>query len=264
VNNNNHRTKFIIDTKYEESVKKSFYDDFYTEITDNQIEWRRLASIEKCESILELSKGLKLHTVVDIGAGLCSVIMRLDQLGLAHEFYALEVSPSLVRFIKEKISIPRLKAVYLLDTSKTGFDRFSFDLGILSHVLEHVSNPIELLSEALRICKYVVVEVPLEDCLFANIYSKYTEKITGHKRSDNPIGHIIFFNKPRIRNLVAKSGGVVLRERTYRSWKIYPKESKITTIFRLFKSVTLYSIFRITNSRLVGANHTLLVKAHRG
>ena len=39
----------------------------------------------------------------------------------------------------------------------------SYDLGILSHVLEHVHEPAVLLAETARVCSAVVVEVPLED-----------------------------------------------------------------------------------------------------
>lgn len=255
------KTKFLIDAKHEERVKDSFYDDYYKRISDYAIQWRKFASEEKCKSILQLCKGLKFDKVVDIGAGFCSVLSKLDELKFAPELYAFEVSPSVIRFIKERINIPRLKAVYLLNTSKTNFDNDFFDFGILSHVLEHVTNPEELLSEALRICKYVVVEVPLEDCLFANIYSGYVEKVTGHKRSDNPIGHINFFNKSTIRKLVKTSGGIISKERTYRSWKIYPNEFRMTTIFQLFRSIIFHFIFKITNSRLVVTHNAILITA---
>jgi len=259
----NRETQFIIDSEFEEKAKKSFYDNYYTEMTDDGIRWRNFGAIEKCKSILELCNGLKINKAVDIGAGPCSILLRLDKIKFASEYYVLEVSPSIVHFIREKISIPRLKAVYLLDTSKTPFDNNFFDLGILSHVLEHVTNPLKLLSETLRICEYVVLEVPLEDCLFANMYWKFIEKITGHKRGDNPIGHINFFNKSSIRKLVKASGGIILKDRTYRLWKTYfffPSKSQIITMFHLFKSVISYLIFKMTKSRLVSAHYTMLIR----
>lgn len=252
-------TEFIIDKSYEEKVKNLFYDDYYLRIADDTIKSRDFGAIEKSRSICQLCDGLKLTKVVDVGAGLCSVLSRLDKLKFASELYAIEVSPSAIRFIKERVNIPRLKAVYLLDTSKTSFENDFFDLGILSHVLEHVTSPIKLLAETLRICKYVVVEVPLDDCLFGNIHAGCMEKITGSRRCDDPIGHIHFFNRKKIQEIATKSGGKILKERIYRSWRIYHKKYKISIICQIFRSIIFYLLFKITKTKLVGTHYAMLI-----
>lgn len=252
-------TKFIIDSEFEKRSKKSFYDDYYVEVGDNEIKWRDFGAIEKCESIVELCKGLQFAKVVEIGCGLCNIISKLDKLNFAPEFYALEVSPSVIHFIKEKINIPRLRAVYLLDTNKTPFENDFFDLGILSHVLEHVQIPHTLLNETLRICKYALVEVPLEDCLLSNLSSKFWEKVSGHRRMDNPTGHINFFNKSTVRKLIMESGGKILRERTYRSWKVFFIRFRPITLLNYFQSIMFYLIFKVTNSRVVGTHYAVLI-----
>jgi ubiquinone/menaquinone biosynthesis C-methylase UbiE len=179
VNGDNLRTIFIIDSEFEKRSHEFFYSNYYGEVNNDVMKWRDFGAIEKSESILKLCNGLKFDKVVEIGCGLCNILSRLDKLNFAPQFYGLEVSPSAVTFIKEKIKIKHLKAIYLLDTTKTHFEDNFFDLSILSHVLEHVPNPNALLNEALRICKYVVIEVPLEDCFFDNLYSKFLEKTTG-------------------------------------------------------------------------------------
>jgi ubiquinone/menaquinone biosynthesis C-methylase UbiE len=252
-------TKFVIDSEFEKRNKESFYDNYYAEVTGDEVKWRDFIALEKCQSILELCSGLKFDKVVEVGCGMCNIISRLDKLNFASEFYALEVSPNVVRFIQERIEIPSLKSVYLLDTTKTSFENNFFDLGILSHVLEHVSSPNKLLDETLRICKYTVAEVPLEECVLSNLYSNFLEKLTGRRRIDNAAGHINFFNKSTFRKLIKESGGRILRERTYRSWKIFYTKFQLTTLLNYFKSILFFLIYKATNSRIVGTHYAVLL-----
>lgn len=256
------KTEFIVDPEFEKRSRGTFYDNYYAQITDDAIQSREFGVLGKCKSILELCRGLKFDKVVDIGAGLCGVISRLVELNFAREFYAFEVSPSLIRVVKEKIAIPRLKAVYLLDTSKTPFADNSFDLGILTHVVEHAASPSELLSEAFRICKHVLVEVPLEDSLLANAYSRISERMTSRKRGAR-IGHINFFNKSSIRSLITASGGTVLKERNYHEWRVYPSKSRTRNALNSAKSIILHLVFKITKSKLVSTYHAMLIRKTR-
>jgi ubiquinone/menaquinone biosynthesis C-methylase UbiE len=252
-------TKFVIDSEFEKRSKGSFYNRFYAKVTDNGIKWRDFGAIEKCESILELCSGLRFDKVVEIGCGFCSIISRLDKLKFAPEFYALEVSPSIIRFIQEKINIPSLKSVYLLDTTKTPFENDFFDLGIVSHVLEHVPTPNKLLNETLRICKYALLEVPLDDCLSANLEAKFLEKLTGRRRRDNPTGHINVFNESTFEKLIRESGGQILRKRTYRPWKVFFIEFRPIILLNYIKSILLYLVFKATNSRVVTIHYAVLI-----
>src|SRR2546428_660094 len=57
---------------------------------------------------------------------------------------------------------PQIDAVALYDGVHLAADEGSYDLGILSHVLEHVPDPAALLAEVARACRTVALEVPLE------------------------------------------------------------------------------------------------------
>jgi hypothetical protein len=103
-----------------------------------------------------------------------------------------------------------------------------------------------------------VFEVPLDDCLSVNLYAKYQEKITGRKRRNNPTGHIHFFNKETTRKIVNESGGIILKERTYRELRTQIKGSMPELFLRLFKTATFYFVFKISDSKLVGTNHAIL------
>jgi ubiquinone/menaquinone biosynthesis C-methylase UbiE len=252
------KTTFIIDSEFAFRSDKAFYDDFYSHVTETFLRWRDYGAIGKCESVLSLCQHLKPTKVVEIGCGLCSITARLDKLNFAPEFYGIEVSSSAVNFIKEKMNIPNLKTVYLLDTSETPFEDNFFDVGILSHVLEHVPDPRALIIEALRICKYVVIEVPLEDCLLPNLLGIYEQKLKGLERKNNPTGHIHFFNKQTIGCLISESGGRILKERNYRPWKIFNEGVKKFLFLKHFKSITFFLVFRLTGSKLVWTNYAVL------
>lgn len=256
----NSEVQIIIDSDFEKKSTESFYDQYYAHVTIDEMKWRRFGAFEKCNSILELCAGFEYRKVVEIGCGLCNVISRLDILKFADEFYGIEVSPSAVRFIQKRVNIPRLKAVYLLDTSKTEFENDTFDLGILSHVIEHVSNPNAIIKEALRISKQLIIEVPLENCLTANLFSRMLTNITGRSRKDNAVGHIHFFNKTTIRNLIKENGGKILGERNYRSWRIFYTRFRLSTIISYFQSVLFHLIYKMTGASVVATHHALLVE----
>lgn len=215
----------------------------------------------KTKVILELCNDLKIEKVVDIGAGLCDILFLLNKSNFGSEYYALEVSPSAVQFIRSNVSIPRLKAVYLLDTNDTRFPDNFFDLGILSHVVEHAVEPAKLLRETLRICTFAIMEVPLENSLTSNIYEWLVEKRTQQKRKDNPIGHINFFNKQTISNLIVSCNGIILRDRNYRLWKTFPKNSHIKNLFATIKSTIFYLTFKIAGSKIVASRYAMLISS---
>jgi SAM-dependent methyltransferase len=75
----------------------------------------------------------------------------------------------------------------------------NFDLVTLNDVFEHVPNPISFLTEVGKRAKYVVMHIPLEDCLSVNIRNLQKRKIK------NP-GHLIFLNINSAFNLITYSG----------------------------------------------------------
>jgi hypothetical protein len=69
---------------------------------------------------------------------------------------------------------------------------------VLSHVLEHVAEPLPLLHEAARACRALVVEVPLERNASGGRASK--------RASSTEIGHLAALDRAAVRRLVADAG----------------------------------------------------------
>jgi len=135
------------------------YQDYYE---DGDSEWRRLGAIGKVNNIVSLCGDLPHSSILEIGAGEGSILKRLSELEFGEELYALEISPSGVETIKNK-RISRLIECKVFDGYHVPYDSDRFDIAILSHVVEHVEHPRQLLYEASRVAKYVFIEVPLED-----------------------------------------------------------------------------------------------------
>jgi SAM-dependent methyltransferase len=177
-------------------------------------EWCTLGAREKAWSVVALASDLGVREVLEIGSGTGAVLAQLDELGFGDQYWACEPMTALCDLARAK-SIPRM-----VDISCTTFDDDTFagrrfDLIILSHVLEHVLDPAELLSRAIRRARHVIVEVPIEANTAGNLRSTVRRRLTGRPRTVNAAGHVQFFSTSDARKLVAWAGGQVLDSRLY-------------------------------------------------
>src|SRR6266850_4496251 len=134
------------------------YDQYYR---DDLSEWRGMGAIDKAFNIRSLCTSPVPSSVLDIGAGEGSVLQRLADSGFGQRHFALDISASGVERIRNR-KIPTLVECREFDGYTVPYPDATFDLAILSHVLEHVEHPRLLLNEAARVADFVFVEVPLE------------------------------------------------------------------------------------------------------
>jgi len=137
---------------------KTAYDEFYEKHDEA---WRMLGAKYKAQHIIDVCRGTEFKKVLEVGAGDGSILTYLAEQNFAPEFHAVEISESGVEYIKRR-EIKNLKGVSIFDGYHLPFEDNSFDLIILSHVLEHVEHERLLLREIKRVARHAVIEVPLD------------------------------------------------------------------------------------------------------
>ncbi|RYZ99319.1 MAG: class I SAM-dependent methyltransferase [Sphingobacteriaceae bacterium] len=134
------------------------YDNFYK---DHDEEWRMLGAKYKAEHIVDICKGTTFNKVLEVGAGDGSILKFLSDKNFAPEYHAVEISSSGIERIQSR-NIKGLISAQTFDGYHLPFEDNSFDLIILSHVLEHVEHERLLLRELRRVALNFVIEVPLD------------------------------------------------------------------------------------------------------
>ena len=137
---------------------KTAYDEFYTKHDEA---WRMLGAKFKAQHIVEVSEGRIFKKVLEVGAGDGSILNYLADADFAETYHAVEISDSGVAHILSR-NIKGVESVQLFDGYTLPFEKDSFDLLILSHVLEHVEHERMLLREIKRVARHCIIEVPLD------------------------------------------------------------------------------------------------------
>jgi SAM-dependent methyltransferase len=165
--------------------------------------WRALGAIGKADHIVWLCQRAGLHPArsIEIGCGDGALLSELYRRGFGGRLHGVEITDAAVAIASERAEID---AVDRYDGASLAAPDMAYDLGILSHVLEHVPQPTALLSEAARACRFVIVEVPLE----ANLSARRRVK----RRHAQEVGHLQRLDRAAIRTIVAGCGLRLLDE----------------------------------------------------
>jgi ubiquinone/menaquinone biosynthesis C-methylase UbiE len=230
---------------------KRNYDEYYTGDTGIS-EWRELGAIDKAANIVALCSSYAPATVLEIGAGEGAVLQRLADSGFGQRHYALEISASGVESIRDR-RIASLVECRAFDGYAVPYGDGTFDLAILSHVLEHVEHPRLLLNEAARVADYVFIEVPLE----------HNRRLSRDFVWD-AVGHINFFTAQTIRLLVQSCGHQVLSQReNHPARRQYQyRLGRKGALVHLLKEVTLRTMPHVAQA-LWTYHSSLLVRSRR-
>ncbi len=180
-----------------------FYDDAYTRQPAEAAvyaRWRALGAVGKADHVLALcaQAGLRPASTLEVGCGDGALLCELDRRGFGGVLSGVEITEAAVQIARGR---EQIDTVELYDGLHLPVADGSYELGILSHVLEHVPDPPALLAEVARACKAVVVEVPLEANWSARRASKRVHAAE--------VGHLQRLDHAAARAMVAQAGLVI-------------------------------------------------------
>ena len=184
----------------------TFYDAAYRsdhEAGMRSMRWRALSAEGKADHIVDLTRraGLEHAAVLEVGCGDGAVLSELAARGFGERRCGIELSEPAAAIARDR---PGIDEVVFSTADRLPHPDGAFDLGILTHVLEHVPDPVALLAETARVCRAVVVEVPLE----ANVSARRDSKRAGAR----DVGHVQRFDRAAVRHVVAGAGLEVAAE----------------------------------------------------
>lgn len=156
--------------------------------------WRAIGARSKAAHVRTLLQraGVRPATIVEIGCGDGSLLAELAALAMVDGF---ELSSNAADQARARGVARRVEAFDGLHVP-AGDD--AYDLAVLSHVVEHVPDPLPLLQEAARVAPHVLVEVPLEDNPSARRPAK--------RRLSEQSGHLHAFSRASLNALLNDAG----------------------------------------------------------
>jgi SAM-dependent methyltransferase len=183
-----------------------FYDEAYTQDpakAQRYSDWRALGAIGKADHVTALCAraGIVPAAMLEVGCGDGALLWELRSRGFGGTLAGVEITEAAVQIAAARSEID---SVALYDGSRLDQPDGSYELGILSHVLEHVPDPAALLREVARVCDAIVVEVPLE----ANLSARRASK----REHAEEVGHLQRLDRRAMRALVGRAGLRVAHE----------------------------------------------------
>jgi SAM-dependent methyltransferase len=176
-----------------------FYDSAYARGGERHAAWRELGARGKADHVVSLCAELTLPvaSVAEVGCGDGALLAELSRRGFGESLAGFEISEAALELAQAR-AMPRVVRLEVFDGVSLPVEDGAFDLGVLSHVLEHVSQPLRLLRETARACRALIVEVPLE----RNASGGRAVK----RSSSEAIGHVQALDRAAVRRLVSDAG----------------------------------------------------------
>ncbi len=190
--------------------------------------------------------------MVEVGYGNGAVLAELARRAFGDHYWGLEIRQENVDATRDR-SITGLQECRLYEGLSIPYQTDSFDLVVLTHVVEHLENPRTLITEAARAGRAVLVEVPLEDTL--RLPLDYVP---------SSLGHINYYSSRTIRHLLQTCDlRIVAQQTTNPSREVYEhRMARRSRMAHAIKQVGLRTLPGVAR-RLATYHETLLaIPAH--
>ncbi|HXD53882.1 MAG TPA: class I SAM-dependent methyltransferase [Solirubrobacteraceae bacterium] len=165
---------------------------------DKAAQWRSLGALGKADHVTSLCgrAGVRPASTLDVGCGDGALLGELARRGFGGRLAGIEISEPAAAIARAGLA--DAAEIGLFDGARLPFADGEFELGILSHVLEHVPDPPALLREAARVCRAVVFEVPLE--------ANWSARRPAKRAHAEEIGHLQRLGREDARAIAADAG----------------------------------------------------------
>jgi SAM-dependent methyltransferase len=152
--------------------------------------WRKKGARYKADNILAVCKGLPVESVIEIGCGTGAVLRELMNRRFARAYSGTDVSAAALIQAREDLG-SEFHGGFVADAENLPLSSNLLSIAVLSHVLEHLHQPMRAAQEASRIAEFVVAEVPTEKVLTNWI----RRKVLGRDYSSiEEAGHVQFWS----------------------------------------------------------------------
>jgi SAM-dependent methyltransferase len=177
-----------------------FYDAAYAQAPADAAlysRWRALGAVGKAEHVIALCARAHVEpeSTLEVGCGDGALLCELHRRGFGGRLSGVEITQAAVEIARSR---PQIESVELYDGLHLDAADGSYELGVVSHVLEHVPDPEALLRELARACRAVLVEVPLE--------ANWSARRAGKRAHAAEVGHVQRLDRGAVREIVARAG----------------------------------------------------------
>lgn len=213
------------------------YNNIYSNATPEHFGWVKQTCIWKASVFNELTKDLSVNSVLEIGTGRGDILNALK--GFKQKTGA-DVSEEALR--QHNSIYPKHQLINMDADEKLPFADKQFDCVLLCDILEHVDDPVELLKEASRVGRYLLLKIPIEKAVFIKIMNK----VRGVKYGvEHHSGHLYCWNMKDI-VLLIEQADLNIKRKKFLSTPIELIEKKFAIKIIVFKLCNLLDkIFRV-------------------